>query len=49
MKIWDENLLSCSRCRQVHFFFKVNFKWPLAAGDRWSLFRGKFDTKFGWA
>jgi hypothetical protein len=39
----------CGRCRQVYFENRVNFDRPLAAGDRWSLFRGKVRANFGWA
>ncbi len=40
---------SCGRCRQGYFLNKVDFDWPLAVVDRWSLFRGKFRANFGWA
>ncbi len=35
------------RCAQVFLTFGTRFGWPLAAVDRWSLFRGSFSANFG--
>ncbi len=29
--------------------FRTTFRWSLVVVGRWSLFRGRFSTKFAWA